>query len=380
MGQNGYKWIFLAFGYELDINGCKWIFVTMPEIRNITITAEILKLIAEIDEFKGRWTVLETMVPERLASLRRVATIESIGSSTRIEGSKLSDAEVEKLLSNLETKSFTSRDEQEVAGYADAMDMIFERHAAIALTENHIKQMHGILLKYSAKDEDHRGEYKKVTNHVEAFGPDGESLGVVFETATPFETPLWMKEIVDWYNRSIQEETYHPLILIGVFIVVFLAIHPFRDGNGRLSRILTTLLLLRAGYAYVPYSSMEGVIETNKDSYYLALRRTQGAIRTEKQNWEPWLAFFLKTMAKQKDNLAAKVKQEQSLRSALPALSRQILDLAKTRGEVTIKEIEETTGGNRNTIKAHMKKLVSSYYLEQIGKGRGARYAVKAGD
>src|SRR5690606_27394549 len=138
--------------------------------------------------------------------LRRVATIESIGSSTRIEGSKLSDAEVEKLLSNLETKSFTSRDEQEVAGYADAMDMIFEGHAAIALTENHIKQMHGILLKYSAKDEDHRGEYKKVTNHVEAFGPDGESLGVVFETATPFETPLWMKEIVDWYNRSIQEE------------------------------------------------------------------------------------------------------------------------------------------------------------------------------
>lgn len=349
----------------------------MPEIKNIAITAEILKLIADIDEFKGRWTVIETMAPERLASLRRVATIESIGSSTRIEGSKLSDADVEKLLSNLQTKSFTSRDEQEVAGYADAMDMIFEGHEAITLTENHIKQLHGVLLKYSTKDQDHRGEYKKVTNHVEAFGPDGKSLGVIFETATPFETPLWMKEIVDWYNASVQEETQHPLILIGIFIVVFLAIHPFKDGNGRLSRVLTTLLLLRAGYAYVPYSSMEGVIEANKDSYYLALRRTQGTIRTENQNWEPWLAFLLKSMVKQKDNLAAKVKQEQSLRSALPALSRQILELAKTRGEITIKEIEETTGANRNTIKAHMKKLVEQQYLAQIGKGRGARYVIK---
>ncbi len=158
---------------------------------------------------------------------------------------------------------------------------------------------------------------------------------------------------------------------------MFLAIHPFKDGNGRLSRVLTTLLLLRAGYSYVPYSSMEGVIEANKDSYYLALRRTQGTIRTENQNWEPWLAFLLKSMVKQKDNLAVKVKQEQSLRSALPALSRQILELAKTRGEITIKEIEETTGANRNTIKAHMKKLVSQQYLAQIGKGRGARYVMK---
>jgi Fic family protein len=348
----------------------------MLEIENIVITPEILKLIADLDEFKGRWTVIETMAPERLASLRRVATIESIGSSTRIEGSRLSDADVEKLLSNLETKSFTSRDEQEVAGYADAMDMLFDGYEAITLTENHIRQLHGVLLKYSTKDQDHRGEYKKVTNHVEAFGPDGKSLGVVFEAATPFETPGWMKEIVDWYNKSVQEESHHPLILIGIFIVVFLAIHPFKDGNGRLSRVLTTLLLLRAGYGYVPYSSMEGVIETNKDSYYLALRRTQGTIRKGEQNWEPWLAFLLKTMVKQKDNLAAKVKQEQSLRSALPALSRQILDIARTRGEITIKDIEEATGANRNTIKAHMKKLTAQHYLTQVGKGRGGRYMV----
>src|ERR1700685_1625472 len=218
---------------------------------------------------------------------------------------------------------------------------------------------------------------KKVPNHVEAFGPDGQSIGVVFETATPFETPGWMKDIVDWLNRSVEEETQHPLILIGIFIVVLLAIHPFKDGNGRLSRVLTTLLLLRAGYGYVPYSSMESVIERNKDSYYLAMRRTQQTIRKEEQNREPWLVFFLKTMAKQKDNLAAKVKEEQALRASLPALSRQILELAKTRGEVTGKESEDSSGANRNTIKVHVKKLVEQQYLRQVGQGRGARYTIK---
>jgi Fic family protein len=167
------------------------------------------------------------------------------------------------------------------------------------------------------------------------------------------------------------------LILIGIFIVVFLAIHTFQDGNGRLSRVLTTLLLLRAGYGYVPYSSMESVIEANKDNYYLALRRTQQTIRKEKQNWEYWLVFFLRAMTKQKDNLAAKVKEEQALRSSLPALSRQILELAKTRGEITVKEIEESTGANRNTIKVHVKKLAGDNYLAQVGKGRGARYTLK---
>src|SRR5215472_12281287 len=275
-------------------------------IRNITITPEILKLIAEIDEFKGCWKAMVSLAPEKLTTLRRIATIESVGSSTRIEGAKLNDRAVEKLLSGVKAKSFASRDEQEVAGYADAMDMVFESFESMTVTENHIKQLHGFLLKYSNKDQEHRGHYKKVPNHVEAFGPDGKSLGLVFETATPFETPGWMKELVNWFNASVSDETQHLLILIGIFIVVFLAIHPFKDGNGRLSRALTTLLLLRAGYGYVPYSSMESIIERNKDSYYLALRRTQQAIRKEEQNWEPWLVFFLKAMAKQKDDLAEK--------------------------------------------------------------------------
>jgi Fic family protein len=257
------------------------------------------------------------------------------------------------------------------------MDMVFESHAQIMLTENHIKQLHGVLLKYSTKDEEHRGAYKNVTNHVEAFDADGKSLGVVFQTATPFEAPLMMQELVEWYNAQANEEAQHPLLLVAVFVVVFLAIHPFKDGNGRLSRILTTLLLLRAGYSYVPYSSMETVIEANKENYYLALRRTQQTIRTENQNWEAWLSFFLKTMVKQKDNLARKVKEERHLREALPALSRTILEMANARSEITVREIEDATSANRNTIKAHLKKLAEQEYLVAVGKGRGARYTVK---
>ena len=346
----------------------------MIEIKNIIITSEILKLTAEIDEFKGRWQVIENLAPERLSALKKIATIESVGSSTRIEGSKLTDAEIESLLSRLEITSFETRDEQEVAGYIGAMETLFESYNSLTVTENHIKQLHGILLKYSHKDGDHRGEYKKTNNNVEAFGPDGQSLGIVFETASPFETPLMMKSLVEWYNNSIVEDQQHPLLLIAIFIVVFLAIHPFKDGNGRLSRILTTLLLLRAKYDYVPYSSMESVIEANKDTYYLALRRTQQTIHKAEQNWDPWLIYFLKTMVKQKNNLANKVREEQTLRESLPALSRQIIELAKTRGEVSIKEIEDSTGANRNTIKAHLKKLTDLKYIKSLGQGRGVRY------
>lgn len=205
------------------------------------------------------------ITPERLSSLRRVATIESIGSSTRIEGARLTDRDVEKLLSSLQLGSFATRDEQEVAGYADVMETIFRAYDAIPITENHIRQFHRDLLVHSTKDERHRGEWKTLDNHVEAFVEDGRSLGVVFVTATPFDTPRLMAELVIWQREREEAKDLHPLLVVGIFVVVFLAIHPFQDGNGRLSRVLTTLLLLRAGYAYVPYSSLESVIEQSKE-------------------------------------------------------------------------------------------------------------------
>jgi len=347
----------------------------MLQTSTLRITAEMLSLVAEIDEFKGAWRALGTLAPERLSALRRVATIESIGSSTRIEGSRLSDREVERLLANLEISSFDSRDEQEVAGYAEVMETVFAAWADITPSENHIKQLHRDLLRYSDKDERHRGEYKTASNSVAAFDADGNQVGVVFETASPFETPRLMGELVAWFDQARPGEL-HPLIAIGIFVVVFLAIHPFQDGNGRLSRVLTTLLLLRAGYAYVPYSSLESVIEQSKEGYYLALRKTQGTIRSDTPDWTPWLTFFLRALQRQMLRLREKVERERLLFAELPQLSVQILDHVRDHGRITVADAVAITGASRNTLKVHFKALREQGLLVLHGQGRGAWYSM----
>jgi len=342
----------------------------------IEITPELLCLIAEIDEFKGAWRALGTLAPERLKALRRVATIESIGSSTRIEGSKLTDREVERLLANLEIKKFDTRDEQEVAGYAEAMETIFHAWRDIPITENHIKQLHRDLLRYSEKDERHRGEYKTLSNSVAAFDENGKQIGIVFETAAPFDTPRLMAELVAWLDEVRELKRTHPLLVVAVFIVVFLEIHPFQDGNGRLSRVLTTLLLLQAGYAYVPYSSLESVIENSKEGYYLGLRQTQRTIRTNAPNWGPWLLFFLRALQQQKRRLATKVELEKTIMAALPELAVQIIDHARQHGRVTMGDIVKVTGASRNTLKEHFRHLLEQGHLEKHGVGKGTWYVL----
>ena len=343
----------------------------------LQITPEILKLIARIDEFKGAWRALGTLAPDRLSALRRVATIESIGSSTRIEGSKLSDRDVERLLANLQIKSFDTRDEQEVAGYAELMDLVFGAWQDIPVTENHIKQLHQILLRYSEKDAWHRGNYKTNSNSVAAFDENGTQMGIVFQTASPFDTPRLMTELVTWVQQERESGQLHPLLFIALFVVVFLEIHPFQDGNGRLSRVLTTLLLLHAGYAYVPYSSLESVVEQNKEAYYLALRQTQGTIRSEAPDWQPWLVFFLRSLAEQVRRLEKKVEREKIVLAALPELSLQIVDFAREHGRVTIGDAIKLTGASRNTLKQHFRALVERGHLNQQGGGRGVWYALR---
>jgi Fic family protein len=342
----------------------------------LRITSELLALLSDIDEFKGAWRALGTLAPERLGALRRVATIESIGSSTRIEGSRLSDREVERLLANLDIKTFASRDEQEVAGYAEAMETVFQSWAEIAVTENHIKQLHRDLLRHSSKDERHRGDYKKLPNNVVAFDENGREIGTVFATASPVDTPRLMGEFVAWLADARSTGLLHPLLIIAVFTVVFLEIHPFQDGNGRLSRILTTLLLLQADYAYVPYSSLESVIETSKESYYLALRQTQATIRTAEPDWEPWLLYFLRSLRQQKRRLAAKIEREQLLFAALPELALKIVDQARQHGRVTMGEMLRLTGASRNTLKEHFRNLVERRHLIRHGNGKGSWYGL----
>ncbi|MDX2438886.1 MAG: Fic family protein [Acidobacteriota bacterium] len=345
----------------------------MDPLASVPITPELLTAIGQIDEFKGRWKSLANLAPERLKGLRRIATIESVGSSTRIEGVRLTDAEIEQLLSGVRTQAFRTRDEQEVAGYADVMELIFESYADIPVTENHIHQLHDILLKHSDKDERHRGAYKKLPNHVEAFDESGQSLGVIFETATPFDTPRLMKGLVASTNDAFSAGRHHQLLIIGLFVVRFLAIHPYQDGNGRLSRALTTLLLLKAGYSYVPYSSLERIIEESKDQYYLALRRAQATLDGDESQLIDWLTFFIRCLVQQKEVLERKIAKEK-LMAPLAPLSNMLLSIVLEHGRVTVREAVALTGANRNTIKDHLKRLVDGGRLTRHGRGKGTWY------
>ncbi len=346
----------------------------MIRSHTIIIDAMVLSLVAELDEFKGRWDLLGRLAPDKLQTLRQVATVESVGSSTRIEGACLSDHEVEILIANLDTRSFRSRDEEEVAGYAEVMNTVYGSWDSIPFTENHIKQLHAMLLQYSSKDLAHRGEYKKFPNNVEVFDATGKSIGIIFETVKPFDTPQLMTELVAWTNKVLAGRELHPLLAVAAFVVHFLAVHPFQDGNGRLSRVLTTLLLLQNGYYYVPYSSLEKVIEENKENYYRALRASQTGIRTQAENLNDWIRFFLQSLKKQKDALLRKIEREKLLEK-LPQVSEQLLVLAKERGRLTISEAVMLLGLNRNTVKLHLKRLVQQGYLEHHGIGRASWYS-----
>lgn len=281
----------------------------------------MLNIISDIDEYKSAWLAnTELLDKKHLKQLKTVSTLESIGSSNRIEWNSLTDAEIKKVLANLKKQSFRTRVEEEVAGYAELLDVIYKHYAVIPLNENYIKQLHKIMLRNVSKDISHCGEYKKISNAVAAFDSSGREIGIVFKTATPFDTPRLMENLVRWTTYAFEQKLLHPLLIIGVFIVHFFAIHPFQDGNGRLSR---ALLLLKSGYSYVPYSSIESIIEASKSAYYAALKNTQKNIWDGEVDYEPWLLFFLMTLQKQKMHLLEKVDFRKTRRKYICYLTKR---------------------------------------------------------
>ena len=346
----------------------------MIDIRNVEITPLMTTILQEIDEYKSNWENNIQMLDKRyLTRLKKVSTIESIGSSNRIEGNSLSDEEIKKLLSGLKKQSFRSRDEQEVAGYAELLDVIYKNYQVIPLNENYIRQLHKIMLGGVSKDIPHCGNYKTISNSVVAFDANGREIGIIFKTATPFETPFLMEELLKWITYAQEQHLLHPLLLIGMFIVHFLAIHPFQDGNGRLSRALTALLLLRAGYKYVPYYSIESIIEFSKSNYYLALRNTQQTIWDEKVNYEPWLLFFLMTLQKQKNCLIEKINFLQH-RIPLSESSRKVLDLFDNKPKWTVQEIAQTLGKPEVSIRKILQALCKQKCITKFGTTKACFY------
>ncbi|RWX51489.1 Fic/DOC family protein [Candidatus Electrothrix marina] len=270
---------------------------TLDQKLDFTFTAnqQIIQLIAEIDLFRGKWEHLEQLRPVFLKELKGMATIQSIGSSTRIEGATLSDAEIEQLIADLKVNKLENRDEQEVIGYYDVLELIFDNAEDIHLTENYIMQLHTVLLRYSTKDSGQKGAYKKVSNKVVASYPDGTQR-VIFNTTEPYLVQKEMQELLSWTNKRLENLEYHPLLVVGLLIYEFLSIHPFHDGNGRLSRLLTTLLLIKLDYDFIQYISFEHIIENRKERYYAALMECQRKRNTEKECVDTWMLFFLNAL------------------------------------------------------------------------------------
>lgn len=337
------------------------------------IPDHIWSLINQIDQLNGQWIGGAKLNPQALGRLKRSTLVTSSGASTRIEGAKLSDEDVEALMRGLKVTRFADRDKQEVKGYFELLENVFNSWKHIPFTESTIKSFHKELLKYAEKDVRHRGEYKKGENRVEMFDAHGKSLGVMFETTPAYLTTKQMQELVEWTRVALKERERHPLVVIASFVVEFLAIHPFQDGNGRLARVLTNLLMLRNGYAYVPYVSHEKLIEDNKAEYYLALRKSQMRLKDQHEDISTWLEFFLTislTQAKQ----AVELLSHENIEKLLSPKQLLVWRHLETTSEATPAEITKTTKVARPTVSQAIDVLLRLKKIERIGQGRTTRY------
>ncbi len=346
---------------------------TRFEKRLASVPSELWSKVAQVEELKGQWIAGVQLDPQTLGRLKRSVLITSTGASTRIEGARLSDEDIEKLMRGLSIQKFTDRDKQEAQGYFELLENVFNSWKSLKLSESTIKHFHKELLTYAKKDELHRGEYKKEENKVHMIDAAGKSIGVLFDTTKAYLTPKEMQELVEWTQDALQEKKNHPLLIIGNFIVEFLQIHPFQDGNGRLSRILTNLLLLKAGYLYMPYVSHEKIIEDNKPDYYLALRKSQKTLKTNRENIFPWLDFFLNTFLKQ-SQMAIELLSHENIEKILSIKQLAVWQYFQTVNEATPKEIAQETKISRPTVNQVLDKLIRLKKIERLGQGRSTRY------
>lgn len=333
----------------------------------------LYRLIAEIDAVKHQWHTTSKLSPQMVERLQTSVIVTSAGASTRIEGSRLSDAAVKDLYRNLKTARLKTRDEQEVGGYLDVLELIFEDPEAVLLTENSVLALHARVLEYSDKDMHHKGGYKTVANRVEARDINGELIGILFDPTPPHLVAKEMQELIAWTNAAFEEDAFPSLMVIANFLFEFLAIHPFQDGNGRLSRIITNMLLLQSGYTFIPFISHERIVEENKADYYVALGATQASWKSEDEDLAPWLEFFLKVVVEQARQ-ALVLLEEGPSDLFLSEPQTEILKFACTQETFSRREVVAVLGLNQRTVDYSLRRLVAMNKLKRIGLGRGTRY------
>ena len=337
----------------------------------------VMQLVAAIDEYRGKWNIVEKRENRYLKELRRIATIESIGSSTRIEGATMTDEEIKQLLKDVKITKFKTRDEQEVIGYYEVLELVFDNFSEIQLSESYIKQLHQLLLKHSDKDQRHRGEYKHLPNTVVATYPTNEQK-TIFATTEPALVEGEMFELMEWTNLQWKEKTIHPLIVLAVFVYEFLSIHPFQDGNGRLSRLLTTLFLLQQGYEFMQYISFENHIEKNKKAYYDALMTAQRKRITQEDIIDKWLLFFLESLKTLTEKLDKKYDVFKQKGGYLNERQKRLKEFIVEQKTVKMADLSLAFPKNSpNTLKKDLQYLKTEQIITTVGQGRGTVYVIK---
>lgn len=343
------------------------------DVYNFTVNIDwqLIHLIGEIDRFDAKWLFIERKEGQSLRELKTIATVRSVGASNRIEGNKMSDEEVDVLLQKIDITKLADRDAQEVVGYYEVLDLITESYENIQLTETHVKSLHNSLLKYSVKDHWHKGNYKAHSNAVASTFPDGTQQ-IIFRTAEPgFATEDAMRLLIQWYNS---EREVHPLIKIASFVYDFLSIHPFQDGNGRMSRLLSSLLLLKNGYKWIQYVSFEHEIENRKNEYYQVLRSCQA--QRPNENITVWIQFFLSCMSNIKSQLLTTLNQR-VFEIQLSPREKSIFSIIQNRPNIQSGEIAERLGIPAPTVKRTLSALIQKGIIEKQGSGRSVSYIVK---
>ena len=342
----------------------------------LNIDWKLINLISKIDRFDANWTAIERKEGQSLKELKSIATVRSVGASNRIEGNKMSDEEVDVLLQEIDITKLTDRDSQEVVGYFEVLDLISESYEGISVTENHIKGLHNSLMKYSAnpdsyRDNRHKGNYKMHSNAVESSFPDGTRQIIFQTTEAGFATEDAIRQLINWYNSEME---VHPLIKVASFVYDFLSVHPFQDGNGRISRLISTLLLLKNGYKWIQYVSFEHEIENRKNEYYQVLRSCQA--QRPNEDVTDWIMFFLNCLSNIQSQLKIKL-QKSGLETQLSSKEKAIYTIIQNRPNIQSGNISEKLAIPAPTVKRILSELLNKGLIEKQGKGRNVSYTIK---
>jgi Fic family protein len=340
---------------------------------NLDLNFELINKLSAIDRFSGEWSNIERREGiHTLKQLKSIATVQSVGASTRIEGSKLTNDEIQVLLfENLKIDKLEVRDQQEVVGYFQALDTISESFTDIHVSEGDVKNLHKILMKHSEKDEWHRGEYKQHPNSVDAHYPNGRTVTIFNTTKPGQDTEDSMRALFEWYKN---DKSTPAIIKVAVFVYEFLSIHPFQDGNGRLSRLLGTLLLLKQGYPWIQFVSFEHEIENRKTDYYKVLMDCQQ--NRPGENVDTWLDFFLSCLSSIQDKLIQKLETQQS-QNALNPREKKIVQFIEAYPGVKSGEIASKLNIPLPSVKRILSEMIADKIISKNGTGTGTNYTAE---